>query len=105
MLDYTDDPKYRRATFAEIMQLDLETQPKFLNMEHVFWVKLTDFMDIVPHIPHLHGLELEFLNMHLDPEPLGQSITPHFNGRAPEVAVKTSDSYIPNGVGHPRPGT
>ena len=25
-------------------------------------------MDLVPHIPHLHGLDLQFLKMHIDQE-------------------------------------
>lgn len=41
MLVYTDDPKYHNATFGEIMQLDCETQPKYFEMEHVFWIRVS----------------------------------------------------------------
>ncbi|KAJ5586966.1 uncharacterized protein N7459_002731 [Penicillium hispanicum] len=105
MLVYTDDPKYRNATFAEIMQLDWETQPKYFDMEHVFWIRLSDFMDLVPHIPHLHGLELEFLKMHIDPEPTARPSTPHLNGHTPAAVNETSGSDLPNGNGYSRPGT
>ena len=41
MLVYTDDPKYHNATFGEIMQLDCETQPKYFEMGHVFWIRVS----------------------------------------------------------------
>ena len=37
----TDDPKYRDASFGEIMQLDHETEPKYFGMEHVFWIRVS----------------------------------------------------------------
>ena len=37
---------------VEAHRLEMETMPKFLNL-HVFWIKLSDFMDIVPRHPHL----------------------------------------------------
>lgn len=45
------------------------TRDLFLGMEHIFWVRLADFKDIVPHIPHLQGLRLKYVKMHLDSEP------------------------------------
>ena len=41
----------------EAVQLDVETHPKFLNLK-VFWIRLTDFMDIVPRYAHLSGIPL-----------------------------------------------
>jgi len=41
MLVYTDDPKYRDATFADVMKLDCETRPKYEDMEHVFWIRVS----------------------------------------------------------------
>ncbi|KAJ5085833.1 hypothetical protein N7532_010604 [Penicillium argentinense] len=109
MLVYTDDPKYHNASFAEIMQLDNETQPKYFDMEHVFWIRLSDFTDLVPHIPHIHGLELEFVSMHIDPEPsIAPSAAGGFqpNGHAPGAfATETNGSMGINGHGYPRPGT
>ncbi|KAL1971131.1 hypothetical protein VTN77DRAFT_82 [Rasamsonia byssochlamydoides] len=57
------------ASFGQVIQKDGETRLKYFDMEHVFWVRLSDFMDLVPHIPHLHGLEIQFLKMHIDREP------------------------------------
>ncbi|KAI5282054.1 Set3 complex subunit, partial [Ascosphaera aggregata] len=45
------------------------TRELFLAMEHIFWVKLSDFKEIVPHIPHLQGLKMKYVKMHLDHEP------------------------------------
>ena len=42
---------------AEAHALENETLPKFLDLK-VFWIKLTDFMDIVPRHPHLVGTKL-----------------------------------------------
>ncbi|KAJ5636571.1 uncharacterized protein N7484_009884 [Penicillium longicatenatum] len=103
-LVHTDDPKYRDASFGEIMQLDSETEPKYFGMEHVFWIRLSDFMDLVPHIPHLNGLRLDdFLTMHIDPEPSASSA--QLNGHAPVAFAETNGTGIPNGHGYPRAGT
>ncbi|KAJ5276478.1 hypothetical protein N7524_002631 [Penicillium chrysogenum] len=69
MLTHTDDVGFQSSSIAQIMQKDCDTRPKYFEMEHVFWIRLSDFTDLVPHIPHLHGLELQFLSMHVDPEP------------------------------------
>jgi hypothetical protein len=36
--------------------LEAENRPKFLNLKKVFWIKWSDFMDIVPRHPHLAGI-------------------------------------------------
>lgn len=41
MLVHTDDPKYENASFGEVMQLDCETRPKYFEMEHVFWIRVS----------------------------------------------------------------
>jgi hypothetical protein len=68
--------------------------------------QLSDFMDLVPHIPHLNGLELEFMSMHIDPEP---SAGPgaQANGHAHNTHAETNGSSVPNGHSHsyPRTGT
>jgi len=38
--------------------LDALTRTKFLALEHVFWIKLSDFMDIIQRFPHLGGISL-----------------------------------------------
>ena len=42
----------------EVNRLDAETEPKFEALKSVFWIKLGDFMDIVPRHPHLVGINL-----------------------------------------------
>lgn len=125
MLVYTDDPKYNHASFGDVMQLDCDTRPKYFEMEHVFWIRvsafiaahlvnvsltdrqLSDFMDLVPHIPHLNGLELEFMSMHVDPEPSpgpgAASLQP--NGHAPEAFSEVNGTGVLNGYGYSRPST
>lgn len=41
MLVYTDDPKHHNASFGDIMKLDHETRPKYEDMEHVFWIRVS----------------------------------------------------------------
>ncbi|PGH17329.1 hypothetical protein AJ79_01213 [Helicocarpus griseus UAMH5409] len=61
------------TSVVDVMRKDAETRPKYFAMEHIFWVKYSDFMDLVPHIPHLHGLDIRTLRMHVDPEPDAQA--------------------------------
>lgn len=64
-------------------------------------------MDLVPHIPHLHGLELEFMSMHLDPEPsAGPGVLgSQPNGHAPEAFAEVNGSGDFHGYGYPRAST
>lgn len=112
MLVPADDTEFVGSSLGQVMQKDSATRPKYFNMKHVFWVKLSDFMDIVPHVPHLHGLDIQFLRMHIDrepsaedpvtkpPQPNGHFLeSPHVNGLFPGA------SALPNGYGHTRPST
>ena len=45
------------VSLTEAHALEIETLPKFLKL-NVFWIKLVDFMDIVPRHPHLVGTKL-----------------------------------------------
>ncbi|KAJ5084612.1 hypothetical protein NUU61_009191 [Penicillium alfredii] len=102
MLIQADDREFYDASIGEIMQKDCDTRPKYFEMEHVFWIRLSDFMDLVPHIPHLNGLEFQFLSMHIDQEPVPGtfgSLQP--NGHAPE----TNGSTFLNGFGPSRSST
>ncbi|KAL1961346.1 hypothetical protein VTO42DRAFT_74 [Malbranchea cinnamomea] len=67
------------ATVEEFGARTTANRTKFEAMEHVFWVKLADFMELVPHIPHLQGLNLRLMNIAIDPEPLEnhRSTQPH----------------------------
>jgi len=62
-------------------------------------------MDLVPHIPHLNGLHLEFLSMHVDPEPSTGASNLQGNGYAPSDFAETNGSAVLNGHGYPRTGT
>lgn len=64
-------------------------------------------MDLVPHIPHLNGLDLEFVSMHLDPEP-SAGLSYQANGSAPRSfagGMNGIGATNGQGPGYPRPGT
>ncbi|KAL2822529.1 hypothetical protein BJX63DRAFT_417593 [Aspergillus granulosus] len=112
MLVQADDTEFLTASFGQIMQKDSETRSKYFDMEHVFWVKLSDFMDLVPHIPHLHGLDIRFLKMHIDQEPSPNPPFPlpqtngHIDG--PSHAGNPGllhEQGLTNGYGHNLPST
>ena len=44
--------------FATAIAMDNEARPKFLAMQPVFWIPLTDFMLVVPQHPHLQDLTI-----------------------------------------------
>lgn len=69
--------------------------------------QLSDFMDLVPHIPHLNGLELEFMSMHVDPEPSSGpgAAGLHPNGHAPEALAEVNGIGGLNGYGYSRSST
>ena len=47
------------VTWPDAYSLDNETKPKFFDERlRIFWVKLGDFMDIVPRKAHLEGLRM-----------------------------------------------
>lgn len=64
-------------------------------------------MDIVPHVPHLNGLELRFLSMHIDREPSASGFDPlQPNGHAFSLnGAPGRPAGFLNGYGPPRPST
>ena len=60
---------------TEVYQLDEETRPKFFALRHVFWIKLSEFMEIVPRHPHLAGIKLGTRAMVLHEFPFGRGGT------------------------------
>lgn len=108
-----DDTELPCSSFGEVIQRDGETRPKYFGMEHIFWVRLSDFMDLVPHIPHLNGLDIEFLKMHIDQEPShgdfsNPSDGPKVNGNGYYPADHHETAAVnglTNGFGHTRPST
>lgn len=63
------------VTWENAVTLDAETRPKFFAMKHIFWIKLSDFMDIVPRHQHLSGLPLLTRQMLLHEFPFGRGGT------------------------------
>lgn len=41
ILVQADDSDFLNLSFGEIMQKDCETRPKYFDMEHVFWVRVS----------------------------------------------------------------
>jgi hypothetical protein len=107
-----DEINVLTTSYSDVMRRDTETRPKYSAMEYIFWVKLSDFMDLVPHKPHLNGLHIQLLRMHVDPEPSPDDPDEepqkpngiaHGPGSA-EIVVKsplTNGFVTPNGLAHP----
>ncbi len=55
-------------------KLEGENRPKFLNLKKVFWIKLADFLDIVPRHPHLTGIKFHTIAFMLKPFNFGTPI-------------------------------
>ncbi|KAL6713371.1 hypothetical protein ACLMJK_008836 [Lecanora helva] len=60
------------TTPTQAFHLDEETRPKFFSLPHVFWIKFSDFMDIVPRHQHLAGLQIKTRAMVLHEFPFGR---------------------------------
>ncbi|KAI9812137.1 MAG: Set3 complex subunit with deacetylase activity, meiotic-specific repressor of sporulation proteins [Pycnora praestabilis] len=58
MLAEAVKPTPHNTTYAAQMQLDRETEAKFMAMEPVFWIKLSDFEDITKRFPHLEDINI-----------------------------------------------
>lgn len=50
-------PSGRYIDYATAIALDNENRPKFFALQTVFWIQLTDFMEIVPQHPHLRDVK------------------------------------------------
>ncbi|KAI4277757.1 MAG: hypothetical protein L6R38_005380 [Xanthoria sp. 2 TBL-2021] len=59
-------------TWHDALRLDQETYPKFQDLKSLFWIKLSEFMDIVPRHPHLVGVKLRTRAMVLHDDPWGK---------------------------------
>ena len=85
---------------TEVYHLDDETRPKFFNLKHVFWIKLSEFMDIVPRHQHLAGIKLGTRAMVLHDYPFGKGGTwdkPGGSGGEEVVKQEAAASPIMNG--------
>ena len=62
-------------------------------------------MDLVPHIPHLHGLNIKFIKMDIGQQPLADSaFGPRVNGHV-FGTPPADDRGLMNGFGFSRPST
>jgi hypothetical protein len=66
LAQYEPAPNSRYSAKADL-ELDAVTRTKFLALEHVFWIKLSDFMDIIQRFPHLNGINLTCASLALLP--------------------------------------
>ena len=82
---------------AEVFNLDEETRPKFFSLRHVFWIKLSDFMDIVPRHQHLAGLQLKTRAMVLHEFPFGRGGTMERPGGGDRAVKQEAMSPVMNG--------
>lgn len=58
--------------YATAIALDNESRPKFLALQTVFWIKLTDFMESVPQHPHLRDVKLTTSPVFMHEFPFGK---------------------------------
>lgn len=85
---------------TEVYNFDEETRPKFFDLKHVFWIKLSEFMDIVPRHQHLAGIKLGTRAMVLHEFPFGRGATwdrPGVSGGEEVVKQEAAASPIMNG--------
>lgn len=66
-------PSGRYIDYATAIALDNENRPKFFALQTVFWIQLTDFMEIVPQHPHLRDVKLPTRPMVMHQFPFGKS--------------------------------
>lgn len=102
MLAEAEKPTPLTSNVRTLIAMDEETRVKFFAMEHLFWIKLSDFTDIVPRYPHLAGLTLRTQAAHVESNPLPTSIgraeAQLSNGIHPLPPGPTTYAPTPNGV-------
>ena len=70
------DP-HELSTPTRHAELEIETRPKFVKLK-IFWIKLADFLDIVPRHPHLNGVRLLPTRPMALKDPLASVSTPRY---------------------------
>lgn len=58
--------------WTDALRLDQETYPKFLALKSLFWIKHSEFMEVVPRHAHLAGIKLRTRPMVLHDDPWGK---------------------------------
>ncbi|KAI1911098.1 hypothetical protein LOZ65_006246 [Ophidiomyces ophidiicola] len=89
MLAYAEELCLLSSSLDDTSRRIEAIKPKFYLMEHIFWVKLSDFMDLVPHIPHLkdfhiHMRKMAFMDMPEEERVYVQSLQ-HRSGQASDA--------------------
>ena len=84
-------------------KLDSEARLKFLGLKNVFWIRLSDLLDIVPRYPHLAGLELTtddiyFFGAIHPKEPEDAALPPLETESEPVGAFETNGVFEANGL-------
>ena len=61
-------------TVQDDVKADMLTRNKFDDLKHIFWVRHSDLLEIVPRYPHLAGMDLKCTPIGLKPSwpPEGQ---------------------------------
>ena len=93
----SQDVPLTRLSPTEVFNLDEETRPKFFALKHVFWIKLSDFMDIVPRHQHLASLQLKTRAMVLHEFPFGRGGTVEMPGDVEGTVKQEVVSPVVNG--------
>ncbi|MCJ1479749.1 Set3 complex subunit with deacetylase activity, meiotic-specific repressor of sporulation proteins [Lambiella insularis] len=74
--------------------MDEETRIKYIALENIFWIRLSEFLDIVPRYPHLANISLTLA-------PLGlPKSDPQANGAQSNTASPTGPRHTPMTNGH-----
>ena len=63
-LTHYDPPRSQHNLFIEADE-DKITRSKYFALEHVFWIRLSDFLDIAPRYKHLANVTLKYQRLAL----------------------------------------
>ncbi|KAL9122433.1 MAG: hypothetical protein Q9187_001014 [Circinaria calcarea] len=84
---------FLKSTPRADLAMDAETQVKYLAVERIFWLKLSDFMGIVSHLPHLASIELQSAPMALMPSQSSPKPNGLINGYSPPATNGLTNGY------------
>ena len=93
----SQDVPLNQLSPTEVFKLDEETRPKFFALKYVFWIKLSDFMDIVPRHQHLSSLQLKTRAILLHEFPFGRGGTMETPGDVEGTIKQEAMSPVMNG--------
>lgn len=82
------------VTWDNAIPLDNETRPKFFALKNVCWIKLQDFMDIVPRHPHLSGIRLQTRPMVMHDFPFGKGERSELERKKVERESETNGALV-----------